>query len=211
MTDNALDYIIDKWDLDNQQSNPIQIPDSHRIILAKLFKELGYRVGAEIGTLGGAYASKLKRYNLDLTLYCIDSWKVYDGMQNFLGWEKLPKFFNEAQRRLREFSDVHFVRRKSMDAVKDFADNSLDFVHIDANHELPYITEDIFYWSEKVRPGGIVSGHDYHKKGQGQPSNWTCGVRGAVHAYTDIYNIDPWFVMDKCTLDRAGSFLWVKP
>ena len=210
MTDAALGYIRDRWCLDTTQPSPIQIPNTTREVdLPEMFYELGYRVGAEIGTLGGAYANKLKRSNPDLILYCVDPWEVYDGMQQFLGWEKLPKFFDEVQRRMREFSGVHLVRRKSMDAVNDFADNSLDFVHIDANHELPYVTEDIFYWSKKVRPGGIVSGHDY-KTSRDQPKVWHNDIRGAVLGYTDAYNIDPWFVMDECTNKRPGSFLWVK-
>ena len=48
-----------------------------------------------------------------------------------------------------------------MDAVKDFADRSLDFVYIDANHEPQFVEEDIREWSKKVKVGGIVSGHDY--------------------------------------------------
>ena len=211
MIDAALDYIIDRWCLDTTQPSPIQIPNTTREVdLPEMFYELGYRVGAEIGSLGCTNAQKLKIANPDLILYCVDPWKVYDGIQYFTGQDKLTAQYNAAKRRMKEFSDVHLIRRKSMDAVKDFADNLLDFVHIDANHELPYVTEDIFYWSEKVRPGGIISGHDYTVSRE-QPKIWHNDVRGAVHAYTDVYNIEPWFVMDECTLDRTGTFLWVKP
>ena len=51
-----------------------------------------------------------------------------------------------------------------MDAVKDFKDESLDFVYIDANHGYESTKEDIREWSKKVKKGGIVSGHDYVKK-----------------------------------------------
>ena len=206
----ATEHIIQKWKLYTQRGLPIMIPDSNRIMLAKLFNELGYRTGAEIGTLWAQYAKILKRYNPDLILYCVDPWKIYDGIQYFTQ-KKLTQSYNLAVHRMKDFKDVHFIKKKSMDAVKDFKDNSLDFVHIDAHHEFPYVTEDILYWSKKVRPGGIVSGHDYHKEGQGQHETWICGVREAVHAYTEKYNIDPWFVMDDGTLDRCASFLWVKP
>ena len=48
-----------------------------------------------------------------------------------------------------------------MDALDDFEDNSLDFVYIDGNHTLPFIAMDIFGWEQKIRKGGIISGHDY--------------------------------------------------
>ena len=48
-----------------------------------------------------------------------------------------------------------------MEAIKDFEPNSLDFVYIDANHDKEHVTEDIEEWAKIVRPGGIVSGHDY--------------------------------------------------
>lgn len=206
----TLTYIMDKWDLDINQEMPIEIPETNRTILTKLFCELGYREGAEIGTLGGHYARDLKRQNPDLILYCVDPWKIYDGIQYFTQ-EKLTQAYNLAVHKMKDFKDVHFIKKTSMDAVKDFNDNSLDFVHIDAHHEFPYVAEDIFYWSKKVKAGGIVSGHDYHKEGQGQPETWICGVREAVEEYTEEHNIYPWFVMDDCTLDRCGSFFWVKP
>lgn len=210
MIDDIAQGIINKWGLNIYTPSPLQIPDSNRTALAQLFRDLGYRVGAEIGTLGGEYARNLKRQNPDLTLYCVDTWEIYDGIQYF-DQDKLTKYYNIAVRLLEGYKNVHFIKKMSMDAVKDFKDNSLDFVYIDANHEFPYVAEDLFYWSKKVKAGGIVSGHDYHKEGQGQPETWVCGVREAVQEYTEEHNIDPWFVMDDCTLDRCGSFFWVKP
>ncbi len=218
MTD-PLGYIIDKFDLrwSTFEYMPIQIPNSNRVILAKLFNKLGYRKGAEIGTLGGMNARTLKTHITDLELYCVDPWAIYDGMQYFNDPQQMIDEYDLAKRRLMNFENVHFVQKLSMDAVKDFEDNSLDFVYIDANHELPYVTEDIFYWSKKVRSGGIVSGHDYLKvsggkyiKGKGNKT-WHCDVRAAVHSYTEAYNIKPFFVIDECTQERTGSFLWVKP
>jgi hypothetical protein len=42
-----------------------------------------------------------------------------------------------------------------------FEDNSLDFVYIDANHTYEGVKEDIKYWYPKVKPGGLLLGHDY--------------------------------------------------
>ena len=89
-----------------------------------------------------------------------------------------------------------------MDAVKDFEPNSLDFVYIDGNHYFDYVVEDIIHWSKIVRPGGIVSGHDYRKdKNEKVPFH----IIQATHAYTDAHKISPWFV-----LARGATWFWVK-
>ena len=202
-------YIINKWDLNISTPIPIQIPNSSRTALAQLFRDLGYRVGAEIGTLGGDYAKNLKKNNPDLILYCIDPWEIYDGIQYF-DQNKLTKYYNLAMQQLNEFKDVHIIKKKSMDAVKEFKDNSLDFVYIDANHELPFVIEDLFYWSKKVKPGGIISGHDYLIVNE-EYDDWQNDVKAAVKCYTETYQIKPFFVMDEGTIKRTGTFLWVKP
>jgi predicted O-methyltransferase YrrM len=202
-----LQYIIEKWDLDKRQRMPIKIPGTNRVTLAKLFEELGYRKGAEIGTARGSNALTLKRHNPELKLYCVDAWALYDGMHDFKDAAVLYEYELSAAARLNPLPDVKIIKAFSMDAVKKFDDETLDFVYIDANHELPYITEDIFYWAKKVKPGGIVSGHDYLKV---QREDGLVQVKEAVHAYTEAFNIRTWFVVDKCTLERAGSWFWVK-
>ncbi len=39
--------------------------------------------------------------------------------------------------------------------------HALDFVYLDARHDYASVLEDLGQWSEKVRPGGVLSGHDY--------------------------------------------------
>ena len=101
-----------------------------------------------------------------------------------------------------------------MDAVKDFADESLDFVYIDANHEFKYVTEDIFEWSKKVRKGGAIAGHDYFYAKQRKFDN--IHVRYVVDAYTATFRIHPWYVLGRKekvegeVRDQFRSFMWIK-
>ena len=206
----ALGYIIDKWDLRYSTSQtwmPIYIPNSSRTDLAKLFCELGYRKGVEVGTARGSNAITLARHNPKCRIYCVDSWETYDGLNDWTDAKRLNEHWITAKARLGAFPEVRIIKKYSMDAVKKFDDNSLDFVYIDANHEFPYVAEDIFYWAQKVKPGGIVSGHDYltvpRKDGIVQ-------VREVVDAYTEAFKIKKWFVVDECSQKRCGSFFWVK-
>ena len=48
-----------------------------------------------------------------------------------------------------------------------FPNESLDFVFIDAGHMYEEVKEDISLWLPKVKPGGVISGHDYSNKWPG--------------------------------------------
>ena len=60
----------------------------------------------------------------------------------------------------------------SLEAAKQFEDNSLDFVYIDACHQYDDVVEDIKLWEPKVRPGGWIGGHDF--------ADWKIEVKNAV-------------------------------
>jgi len=204
----ALAYIIKKWDLSIHQQMPVLIPGATRINLTLLFAELGYQSGAEIGTNRGSFALKISRNNPQCTLYCVDPWTLYDGMRDFTDAKEREKNYATAKKRLDPLPSVHIIKKFSMEALEDFEDGSLDFVYIDANHEWPFVTQDIFYWSKKVRSGGIVSGHDYLTE---RRDDGFVQVKEVVDAYTKAFDIKPWFVMDKCTIKKPGTFFWVKP
>ena len=96
------------------------------------------------------------------------------------------------------------IRASSMDAVRDFQPESLDFVYIDANHSFDYVMQDIIEWSRRVRKGGIVAGHDYTQKKKYEDLH----VVEAVAAYTGIRRIRPWFIVGSEA--EVHSFWWMK-
>ena len=140
---------------------------TNRIELAKLFARLGFTRGAEIGVWWGRYSEILCRTNPNLKLLAVDDWRRNRTHRSYAG----------TKRRLAKLN-VTIDRRSSMDAVVDVADESLDFVFIDADHKYASVCEDIREWSKKVRIGGIVSGHDYYKT-RGE----NLGVINAVDEY----------------------------
>jgi len=69
---------------------------------------------------------------------------------------------------------VEVLRMPSMAGALHVEDGSQDLVFIDGDHRYEGVHNDIQAWLPKVRPGGIICGHDY-----GQPTpEW--GVKEAV-------------------------------
>ena len=54
-------------------------------------------------------------------------------------------------------------RMTSLEAVKKFADESLDFIFIDAEHTYEGVKEDLNAWYSKIKQGGLISGHDFNR------------------------------------------------
>lgn len=209
---NSLAHILHKYSLDPAARTPIEIPNVGRDDLARLFSELSFKRGVEIGIERGLYSEVLCRSNPGATLFCVDAWQAYRGYRDHVSQEKLDGFYEETKQRLAPFG-CQFIRALSMDAVKQFEDGSLDFVYIDANHELPFIINDLIEWSKKVKHGGIVAGHDYYQSTRMDTKNH---VVYAVDAYVRSYRIKPWFLlgskakMDGETREKSRSWFWVK-
>ena len=211
---NPLDYLHDKFNLCLTQPSPIEIPNVGREMLGTIFRDLGYQVGAEIGVFKGEFASIILRAHPTLEYFCIDAWEDYDCWRNKFGTDGLNLFMQEAQERLKAYN-VHFYKQFSSRAVKHFKDESLDFVYIDANHDVPWVFEDILQWSKKVRPGGIVSGHDYTHAKKGAHGT-RLFVRQAVGWYTELKPVKTWFLLGRDAKipgeirDTCRSWFWVK-
>lgn len=202
--DETLEFIRNKFNLDLSARTPIEFRLSRHGGLTSLFCELGYTAGAEIGVEQGKFSAEICRDNLGVKLYCIDPWQTYTRYIDEVSQDKLDGYHAEAIERLAPY-DVTIIRKTSMEAVKDFEPSSLDFVFIDGNHDFRYVVNDIIYWADVVRIGGIVAGHDY--KNENKNRRIPFHVVQAINAYTDSYHIRPWFVIRG---DKASSWMWVK-
>ena len=68
----------------------------------------------------------------------------------------------EDMRKLSErFKFIKIVIGSSESAVKDFANESIDFIYIDADHSYDAVKKDIEMWFPKVKRGGYMAFHDY--------------------------------------------------
>lgn len=214
---NTYEYIVDKFKIKVDNQYLIDIPEMVGAVdLAKLFAELKFTQGAEIGTDQGEYAEYLCKTIPNLELICIDPWRAeaYEPGYQPESFEKQEFFDNryeEARERLKPFPNCHLIKETSMEVAKTVGNNSLDFVYIDGNHDFLNVTQDMHYWLKKVKPGGILAGHDYVR----YPSRKFNHVQKVVNGYTTAYHLLPVFLVtptDKgMRRDRFRSWFLVKP
>ena len=120
--------------------------------------------GVEVGVMRGAFSQRILDSWEGECLYLVDAWQVLDGwmyvkkvtQQHFDCWYRDTIKAVEKHK-----SRVKILRMLSVEAAKEIADNSLDFVVIDADHRYESVVADIAAWWPKLRVGGLFTGHDY--------------------------------------------------
>jgi len=163
-------------------------------ILVDLLKDRPHATGAEIGVFEGDTTAYLLTALPGIhMLTCVDPFVHYPAQTVTLNPNK-PKFhdadFDKVMltfmRRTEPFrSKVHLIRAFSTEAVPIIADGSLDWAFIDGNHAYEFVSTDIRDWLPKIKPGGLLTGHDWNVKG----SQRNFGVNRAVkEAFGDNFS-----------------------
>ena len=137
---------------------------SHKIF--DVINEKGFEVGVEIGVAYGNHSDNILDKTKIKKWYGVDPYVWYedykkDGMS--MGQDDFDTLHDFVEKRL-SFYGYRFelIRDYSRNALGLFTDGSLDIVYIDGNHSRRYVKKDIRNWWEKVRVGGVLSGHDYN-------------------------------------------------
>jgi len=133
-------------------------------------------VGAWLGKSTAFLAVEIANSGNPIQLDVVDTWDGTPGdvlMQHWMN--KHPEgpygHFLESMRRggvqvqfldeVIEWGGVHPLRMSSIRAAELYADQSLDFVFIDAAHDYASVKADVLAWLPKVKAGGTLAGHDY--------------------------------------------------
>jgi hypothetical protein len=141
--------------------------------------------GVEVGVYRGDFSDQLLRTWDCARLTSIDPWREFPG-DEYVDVCNLPQDKHEANHastvaRLHRFGErSRVMRATSAEAVPSFADNSLDFVYLDAQHHYDAVREDLAMWHPKIRKGGVLAGHDYL---DGTIESGDYGVKRAVDEF----------------------------
>lgn len=142
--------------------------DLYYHVIPDLINRMGLKRGVELGiAFGGHSKSILEKTNIE-KLYGVDYYKESsDSTDNFY-WDMVPysqqdydnmyEFTNE---RLSSFGDRFVMIRNTTSLAYDQVNEIVDFIFIDALHTYEGVLGDLEIWYNKVKPGGLISGHDY--------------------------------------------------
>jgi glycosyltransferase involved in cell wall biosynthesis/predicted O-methyltransferase YrrM len=140
--------------------------------LYRHFASLGFSNGAEIGVQRGRNALVMLENIPDMEkLILVDPYEDHPSNPRKWGSDVHEKFIRQAKERFIGTpyeNKVRWIITYSEIASYEILDNSLDFVYIDGEHTYDFVMIDLISWTRKVRPGGIVSGHDFEYKGSGR-------------------------------------------
>lgn len=160
-------------------------------------EDIFIEVGSFKGRSSSAMAVNIINSKKNIKFYCVDTWNGSEEHQKNQQYEdkdvvdnRLYEVFLENTKSIKDY--IIPIRKKSTEAAKDFADNSIAFIYIDASHDYENVKMDIETWYPKIKSGGILGGHDYM---------WD-GVRKAVNEFCDIhklhiYSYTSWYIEKK--------------
>lgn len=116
----------------------------------------GYAV--EVGTFSGENAVIMAKYfNRVVT---IDPWLNGYDKDDHASNADMAEVEKKYLERTEPFINISHIKLPSIEASKQFDDESVDLVYLDGDHQTDAVVADIDAWKPKVRKGGILAGHD---------------------------------------------------
>lgn len=137
--------------------------------LAAIITDRGYTIGAEIGSANGRTMAHVMNNCPGVSMFAVDLWspvpRDVGGGTQYRTWNfaKIKRTFDSVTRHYQ--NRVHVLQGVSWEMAQYVKDGFLDFIFIDADHEYQSVKNDIIAWTPKLKPGGMISGHDTHFEG----------------------------------------------
>jgi len=206
--------------------------------ISDILNKSGAKTGVEIGVFKGEFSRNiLERWNG--TLYLVDPWRELSDEEylDSSNHKNHQDAFAQTMESIKGFESRAFMLRGlGEEMVHLFQDNSLDYIYIDGNHDYDHVKQDLELWWPKLKPGGLMTGHDYlmvdwpnaPKMDNGKDIHvWADGYQwslrdypGSVEdGYAGVFGVNPAveeFVQQhnlqfELTNEWTSSFLIIKP
>ena len=186
----------------------------HQLSLVKLLNRVrrpGHMIhAAEIGVATGHTSAYLLEQVPDATLVMVDPWTPPAPDSDYVAsgdstarWS--AEQFAEAMRLAKERTEFAAHRRVMLQMTSQeaaaYCGDGYDLVFLDGAHDYYSVAADIAAWYPKVRPGGILAGHDYdHPRFK--------GVALAVCEWVNCWNAKKKLRRNRIRVRKAGGRVW---
>ena len=178
-------------------------PYTKRNLLGRMMRERSPTgVGVEVGVHRGDYMSVLLREWPGAKIVGFDHWCVPKGYEEQAktlsgGAKTRSEDFAEAKLKLRRYRErAHLIQDVSPECSRMFNDESLDFVYLDADHTRPGVDNDIRVWWRKLKPDGVLAGHDFLMPGE-PDGGWGTYVQPAVMEHAALHGKDVHLIIEE--------------
>jgi predicted O-methyltransferase YrrM len=149
---------------------------------------------AEIGVNEGEFSQRILEKTNPAKLHLIDAWgnasRYHDGLKNVVE----ARFSKEITS-----GKVIINIGYSTDVLTEFPDHHFDWVYLDTDHTYELTSKELAILKDKVKPGGIIAGHDYIL------GNWVGDYRyGVIEAVHELCVKEGW-QLKYITINRNES------
>lgn len=121
-------------------------------------------VGSLFGKSTALMIELLREKKVSVDFYTIDLWQIdkfgplSKKLQNEFGNKSAKEVFLDQMIKHDLINDVHVIEFDSANSASLFADGSVDFLFLDAQHSYEAVKRDALAWRDKAK---IFAGHDY--------------------------------------------------
>lgn len=120
---------------------------------------------AEIGVWKGYFSIEILNHAPTVKkLFMVDPWAKLANYHDDINEQDQEANLRECRQYCRghpEWERWEIIRATSLFASVDPKIPMLDAVYIDADHSYKAVLSDLVAWSKKLKPGGLIMGHDY--------------------------------------------------
>ena len=172
------DWVVSDPRYDADQLNPklkFAYWEGHRDFAYDLLQfvrpERLVELGSQYGCSLFSFCQAVRDFKLDTEINAVDLWSGDIGAE--ITGEEVYALVRKTAATFYPVVNLHLFQMCFDDARPNFADNSIDILHIDGGHTFEDVEHDFTTWLPKLKENGIVLFHDvYSPIDQGSCDHW---------------------------------------
>ncbi len=141
----------------------------------------------EIGVFRGEFSKEIISIVKPKELYLVDIWSGTWGSgdkdgNNHVDIADMEQVYLGLWHQVKNKSNIHVVRSKSVPFLLSCEDKTFDVIYVDGDHTREAVYNDLVNSFTKIKPNGLLMGHDYHYQIHASE------VRLAIDDFCRVYN-----------------------